>query len=126
MTKLYALAHAHQVGLFHDWNVAGPLTKGYPDARHRSFDNPQEAYRFAYGRPWPGGDHPLVVCHPDGWAALVDVEGDVAAQVTEGAPRPGPPVVAADAVTVVYEGRTVERPVDNWLAVELDRLDLLP
>ena len=125
--RLYALAHAHQIGLFYDWSKADSLVKGYPQVRHKSFDDdPAAAFRFAYGHPWPGPDAPLVVCHPDGWAALADPEGDVPSQVAAGAPVPGPPVVQPDKVTVVYEGRAVERDLDDWLAIELDRLDLLP
>ena len=132
VVKLYALAHARQIGLYHDWGVARPLTNGYPGVRHKSFVDPRDAYRYVHDRPWPDDGDPLVVCHPDGWAALVDPSGDVAAQIVAGAPRPGAPVVQpepaaqSDAVTVVHEGRTVTRELDDWLATELDRLGLLP
>lgn len=94
MNKIYGVAHGHLVGLFHDWPVAQAAVAGCPNNRYRSFepDAARDAYRFVYGQPWPGEGEPLVVCHPDGWAVLVDPSGDVATQIAAGAPTaPGSP-----------------------------------
>jgi len=46
MSKFYAIANGHKIGIFNSWEIAKPLVSGYSGAKYKSFKTFQEAQAY--------------------------------------------------------------------------------
>lgn len=46
MSKFYAVANGHKIGIFNSWEIAKELVTGYPGAKYKSFKTFQEAQTY--------------------------------------------------------------------------------